>query len=551
MPDYGREPTFGTFITPSNADPARVVELSQLSEELGLDLVTFQDHPYQPAFLDTWTLMSYVAAQTIRVSLAPNVANLPLRQPAVLARSAASLDLLSGGRVELGVGAGAFWDAIVAMGEPRRTPGEAVAATGEAIEIIRAIWDPGTRGGVRVDGEHYQVIGAKRGPAPAHPIGIWLGAYGTRMLRLTGRAADGWLPSAGYLGPDKLAEANAVIDTAAARAGREPGQIRRLYNVNGRFSARPSGFLDGPPEDWVAQLTALVTESGMDSFILGSDDPSVIGTFAREVVPAVRLAVADRRAAPQPSAGPVEAHARAPRQAPGTREVRGTSEAKRAEPPEASGSMRARPREVQGVARSTFSVEPTPDHGERLTSHDLWDERTRPEGPDPDPDRSYTPHELATAQHLIDVHDHLRAELGQIRDLVAQVAEGAAEVAQVRNRINEMSIRQNNWTVGAYCAQYCRLVTTHHTIEDRSMFPALRHGDPRLTDVIARLEQEHQVIHGTLEGVDRALVGFVDEVGHGPELIEAVDVLTDALLSHLSYEERELVEPIARLGLGS
>jgi hemerythrin-like domain-containing protein len=121
----------------------------------------------------------------------------------------------------------------------------------------------------------------------------------------------------------------------------------------------------------------------------------------------------------------------------------------------------------------------------------------------------------------------------------------------VRNRINEMTIRQNNWTVGAYCAQYCRLVTTHHTIEDRSMFPALRHGDPRLTDVIARLEEEHEVIHGTLEGMDRALVGFVDEGGHGPALIEAVDVLTDTLLSHLSYEERELVEPIARLGLGS
>jgi len=543
MPDYGREPTFGAFITPSNADPARVVELSQLSEELGLDLVTFQDHPYQAAFLDTWTLMSYVAAQTIRVTLAPNVANLPLRPPAVLARAAASLDLLSGGRVELGLGAGAFWDAIVAMGEPRRTPGEAVEATAEAIEIIRAIWDPATRGGVRVDGEHYRVLGAKRGPAPAHPIGIWLGAYGPRMLRLAGRAADGWLPSAGYLGPDKLTEANAVIDAAAARAGREPSEIRRLYNVNGRFSGRPGGFLDGPPEHWVTQLSAL-TEAGMDTFILGSDDPAVIDTFAREVVPAVRLAVADRRAAGsagRPAQGAAD-------QAQGTTEqARGATEQARG----ATGGMRAAPVEAHRVVGSTFTVEPTPDHGERLTRHDLWDERTRPEGPGPDPDRHYTAHELATAQHLIDVHDHLRAELRQIRDLVAQVADGATDPAQVRNRINEMTIRQNNWTVGAYCAQYCRLVTTHHTIEDRSMFPALRHGDPRLADVIARLEEEHQVIHGTLETLDRALVEFVHAGGHGPELIEAVDVLTDTLLSHLSYEERELVEPIARLGLGS
>ena len=86
-----------------------------LSEQAGLDLVTFQDHPYQPAFLDTWTLLSYVAARTSRVRLAPNVTNLPLRPPAVLARCVASLDLLSGGRVELGLGAGAFWDAIEAM----------------------------------------------------------------------------------------------------------------------------------------------------------------------------------------------------------------------------------------------------------------------------------------------------------------------------------------------------------------------------------------------------------------------------------------------------
>ena len=90
-----------------------------LSEQLGLDLVTFQDHPYQPSFLDTWTLLWWVAAQTERVQLSGNVLNLPLRQPAVLARAAASLDLLSGGRVSFGIGAGGFWDAIEAMGGRR------------------------------------------------------------------------------------------------------------------------------------------------------------------------------------------------------------------------------------------------------------------------------------------------------------------------------------------------------------------------------------------------------------------------------------------------
>ena len=119
MSDYGHDLLFGTFITPTAQQPQQAVRLAQLSEQAGLDLATFQDHPYQPAFLDTWTLMSYAAARTERIHLSANVVNLPLRPPAVLARAAASLDLLSGGRLELALGAGAFWDAIEAMGGER------------------------------------------------------------------------------------------------------------------------------------------------------------------------------------------------------------------------------------------------------------------------------------------------------------------------------------------------------------------------------------------------------------------------------------------------
>src|ERR671934_587053 len=129
MPDYGHDLLFGTFITPLNQRPQDVVALAQLTERAGLDLVTFQDHPYQPAFLDTWTLLTWVAAQTERVRLSGNVLNLLFRPAAVLARAAASLDRLSGGRFELGLGAGApFADAVEAMGGPRRTPGESVEA---------------------------------------------------------------------------------------------------------------------------------------------------------------------------------------------------------------------------------------------------------------------------------------------------------------------------------------------------------------------------------------------------------------------------------------
>lgn len=295
MTDYGHELRFGSFLTPQNRDPEAVVELALHSERVGLDLVTFQDHPYQNGFLDTWTLMSWVAARTETIHLSGNVTNLPLRPPAVLARSVASLDLLSGGRVDLGLGAGAFWDAIAAMGGPRLSPGESVQALSEAIDVIRGIWAADERGPLRVDGDFYSVDGAKRGPAPAHEVPIWLGAYKPRMLRLIGRKADGWLPSLSYLrSAGALREGNKVIDEEAETAGRDPREIRRLLNITGDFRSSGGPF-QGPPEQWVAQLLPLVLEDGVSTFILGSDDPSALETFAQEVAPALREAVAAER----------------------------------------------------------------------------------------------------------------------------------------------------------------------------------------------------------------------------------------------------------------
>jgi hypothetical protein len=193
-------------------------------------------------------------------------------------------------------------------------------------------------------------------------------------------------------------------------------------------------------------------------------------------------------------------------------------------------------------------VVPTVDDRVRLSDRRVWDEATRPTGPAPDPDRAYTAHEQASGQHLIEVHDGLRAELVRMRDLIDQVTTGRADPGAARDHINQMTIRQNNWTVGTYCESYCRIVTTHHTIEDRSVFRHLRRADPRLAPVIDRLEQEHVAIHGVLEQVGRAMVAFVSGPDGDKQLREAADLLTDTLLSHLAYEERELVEPLARLG---
>ena len=109
-------------------------------------------------------------------------------------------------------------------------------------------------------------------------------------------------------------------------------------------------------------------------------------------------------------------------------------------------------------------------------------------------------------------------------------------------------MRQNDWALGAYCQAYCRMVTTHHTIEDQSMFPHLRARDHALVPVIDRLEEEHHVIADVLDQVDRALVAVVSEEGAMDILRAAVDLLADTMGSHLSYEEQMLVEPLARYG---
>src|ERR1700730_8762842 len=222
--DYGHDLEFGVFIEPAARSADQVVALSALAEEAGYDLVTFNDHPYSPRALDSLTLMSFVAARTGRVRLAANVLSLPLRPPAVLPRAVVSLDILSHGRAELGIGAGIAWDAIETMGGRRLDPGDSIEALEEGIHVIRELWAAAEQGGARFEGKYYRLAGALRGPAPMHDISIWVGAFKPRMLRLVGRLADGWWPTVAGLKTGDLAAGNAVIDAAAGRAGRDtPG----------------------------------------------------------------------------------------------------------------------------------------------------------------------------------------------------------------------------------------------------------------------------------------------------------------------------------------
>jgi alkanesulfonate monooxygenase SsuD/methylene tetrahydromethanopterin reductase-like flavin-dependent oxidoreductase (luciferase family) len=273
--DYGNPVRFGVFITPvATEDPLR---LAVLADELGFDILGVQDHPYQRRFFDTVTLLSAIAMRTERIRLFPDVANMQLHPPALLAKAAATIDILSGGRFELGLGAGGFSPAVQAYGGPAWSPGQAVSALEEAIQVIRLLWSG--QHGIRFEGKYHRLAGAHSGPVPAHAVGIWLGAYKPRMLSLVGRLADGWVPSFGYVKPPDLLEGNRRIDEAARAAGRDPRSIRRVLNA---------GMLDA------ATLVALVVDFGMDTFLV-TEDPDEMRTFMAETAPKVREEVGSRR----------------------------------------------------------------------------------------------------------------------------------------------------------------------------------------------------------------------------------------------------------------
>jgi alkanesulfonate monooxygenase SsuD/methylene tetrahydromethanopterin reductase-like flavin-dependent oxidoreductase (luciferase family) len=283
---------FGVFPIPLADERDAVIEQVLAAERYGLDLVGIQDHPYQRRFLDTWSLIAFLAARTERIRFFPDVANLPLRPPAVMAKAAASIDLLSGGRFELGLGAGAFWEAIGAMGGDVLDGKASVDALEEAIEVIRLMWS-GERS-VSFEGRHYSLDGLHPGPPPAHPIGIWLGAYGPRMMRVVGRLADGWIPSLPRMPLDEVLEKQRRIDDSAQAAGRDPAAIRRIANLSGEIVDRAATeWLHGPPRHWIEELTRLVSDYGFDGFILSAVEGSVrqIERFGTEVAPAVRSAL--------------------------------------------------------------------------------------------------------------------------------------------------------------------------------------------------------------------------------------------------------------------
>jgi alkanesulfonate monooxygenase SsuD/methylene tetrahydromethanopterin reductase-like flavin-dependent oxidoreductase (luciferase family) len=290
----------GISLVPATQKLDRIRELVRAADAAAIDLVGIQDHPYQHHFLDTWSLIATLLAETERISFFTDVANLPLRPPAVMAKAAASLDVLSGGRFELGLGAGGLPDVIAGFGGPRRTPGESVEALEEALDVIRQLWS--AERSVSFDGRYYRLDDARPGPRPAHPIEIWVGAFKPRMLRLVGRKADGWLPSLGVLTPDELRAGNERIDTAADKAGRDRRAIRRIINLQGVIGEGPAparaelpvGYLAGEPlagpADWWVETLAGFVDDGFDTVVFWPVDPEPgqVELVVGDVVPHLR-----------------------------------------------------------------------------------------------------------------------------------------------------------------------------------------------------------------------------------------------------------------------
>ena len=275
----------------ADADP---VGEARDAERLGFDFVSASDHLHgaQPT-VEPWTLLTWVAAATTRVRVATRVLGVPYRPPPVLAKMAETLDRLSGGRLILGLGGGAVDAEFAAFGLPARSPRDKVDGLEEAMRVLRGLW---SQERLSFDGRLYHTSDARLEPKPAHPIPLWLGTYGERALALTGRLADGWIPSLGYAPPERVVVLRERVLTAARGAGRDPDELTCIYNlpvrVDPQAAVDPAQVVAGPAEA-VAERLVELAGLGFDGFNLmpvGPGGAEQRERLAIEVLPAVRAA---------------------------------------------------------------------------------------------------------------------------------------------------------------------------------------------------------------------------------------------------------------------
>jgi probable F420-dependent oxidoreductase len=281
---------FGVNIstTPGAGDP---VAAAQHAEAVGFDFVSASDHLHgeDPTY-EPWTTLSWIAAVTSRIRVATRVLAVPYRHPAVVAKMAETLDRLSRGRLILGMGGGYSDEEFGAFGLGTRSPGEKVRGLEEALAITRGLW---TEESFSLHGRLYRVGEARLEPKPEHRIPIWLGTYGPRALALTGRLADGWIPTLEVAPPDQVPAMRDRVLSAARQAGRDPEEITCVYNVDVRVDERAElspTVVSGSSEQVAERLLELVP-LGFTAFNFLSAGPGPEQQrerLGREVIPAVR-----------------------------------------------------------------------------------------------------------------------------------------------------------------------------------------------------------------------------------------------------------------------
>jgi probable F420-dependent oxidoreductase len=285
---------FGVDISTSAAAGADPVAAARAAEALGFDFVSANDHPaaHDPRY-ETWTMLAWIAAATSRIRVATRVLGVPYRHPAMVAKMAETLDRLSGGRLILGLGAGASDEEFRAFGLGVRSPRDKIDGLEEAVRVIRGLW---TEPGFTFAGRHYRTEAAELAPRPDHPIPLWLGTFGRRGLDITGRLADGWIPSLALALPDQAAVMRDRILSAARAAGRDPQHITCAYNLEVRVENAPSrdpAVVAGSPDAVAERLLGFVRLgfTAMNFHPVGPGTQEQLERLAGEVLPAVRAHV--------------------------------------------------------------------------------------------------------------------------------------------------------------------------------------------------------------------------------------------------------------------
>jgi alkanesulfonate monooxygenase SsuD/methylene tetrahydromethanopterin reductase-like flavin-dependent oxidoreductase (luciferase family) len=282
---------FGLSISPSvlpGTDPA---DMARMAEGLGFDFVSASDHPCgsEPTY-ETWTMLSWIAAATVRIRVATRVLGVPYRNPAMVAKMAETFARLSGGRLILGLGGGYSDEEFRAFGLGAFSARDKVDGLAEAISIARGLW---SQPAFTYSGRLHHTDGADLEPKPSQPIPIWLGTFGARALQVTGRLADGWIPSYGYRPLHEYAGMRERVLTAAHEAGRDPAGITCALHMQAQVGegaiAGPS-LVAGPPAAITEQLLTFA-RIGFTCFSFALTGPGTrqqAERLAHEVIPAVR-----------------------------------------------------------------------------------------------------------------------------------------------------------------------------------------------------------------------------------------------------------------------